>query len=91
MNNKTFSIGILTVTAVILFIAQFIPIQPAQAALTLKDRDYSVVTARANQGGEVLYVTNNRTGQVAVFAWDIARHTLTLSGVGLVSGAFGGR
>jgi hypothetical protein len=88
MKSKTFSIGILSVTAVILFIAQFIPVQTAQASLTLKDRDYSVITAHANQGGEVLYVTNNRTGQIAVFSWDVAGRTLKLSGAGMVSGAF---
>lgn len=88
MNSKTFSIGVLSITAVLLFIAQFMPVQQAHATLTIKDRDFSVVTARANQGGEALYVTNNRTGQIAVFAWDVGRRTLVLSGVGVVSGAF---
>jgi hypothetical protein len=88
MDSKTLSIGVLSITGLILFIAQFLPVQSAHATLTIKDRDYSLVTTRANQGGEALYVINNRTGQVAVFAWDVARRTLVLSGAGIVSGAF---
>jgi hypothetical protein len=88
MNNKTMSIGFLSITALILFIAHFIPVQPAEAAnFSIKDRSYSLVTARSAKGGDIVYVADNRTGQVAVFAWDAARRTLQPKGVGSLSDA----
>lgn len=80
MNNKSMTIGVLSVTAVILFIAQFLPVQPVQAEVTLKDRDYSIVTALSEKGGENLYVTDNRSGQVAVFVWDAGRRAFVPAG-----------
>ena len=67
MNSKTYAIGILTVTAVVLFLAQFIPLPTAGAADVIKDRDYSMATARAVVGGETLYVADNRLGMIAAF------------------------
>ena len=67
MDRKTFAIGVLSVMAVILFIAQFMPVQTAEAAFSIRDRDYSVVTAKIQQGGEGLYVVDNRSGLVAVY------------------------
>jgi len=77
MNSKTLAISTLTITALILFIAQFVPISPvATAATTIKDRDYSLATAISAQGGDIIYVTDNRTGLMAVFVWDGARRSL---------------
>ncbi|HMB95698.1 MAG TPA: hypothetical protein VKK61_06630 [Tepidisphaeraceae bacterium] len=71
MNSKTITIGFLSISALILFIAQFIPITPAAlAADTIKDRDYSLATAASAQGGDVIYVCENHTGALAAFAWD---------------------
>jgi hypothetical protein len=71
----------------ILFIAQFIPVQTAEANVW-KDRDFSLITATSNRGGEVVYVVDNRTGQAAVLVWDAARRTFDVGGVGAVSKAF---
>jgi hypothetical protein len=77
MNSKTLTISTLSITALILLIAQFVPIQPiANADTTIKDRDYSLTTAISSQGGDIVYVTDNRTGLMAVFAWDSAGRTL---------------
>jgi hypothetical protein len=88
MDKKTCGIGILSLTAVVLMVAQFIPIGPAdaQAGLTIKDRDYSLVTARRGAGGEVVYVTDNRTGMMAAVVWD--RGNLTVRAVRAVTDAF---
>ena len=66
-NNKKLSIGILSITATILFIAQFIPIQPARAESVWKEKDYSILTSISAKGGDNVFVTDNRSGRVAVF------------------------
>jgi len=88
-NTTNLGIGVLSITAVILFIAQFIPLQPALASQTvLKDRDFTLVTAPSQLGGDNIYITENRTGQMAIFAWDPARRALTLRGTGSLTDAF---
>ena len=70
MNSKTLSIGVLSITALILFLAQFIPVQPVLAAQVIKGSDYSLIAAKSAPGGDIIYVVDNRSGQVAVFkAW----------------------
>lgn len=81
MDRKTFSIGVLSVTAVLLFIAQFLPVRPALAGDTVGDRDYQVVTARSVRGGESLYIFHRRSGMVAVFSWDPSDRRVKLRAV----------
>lgn len=81
MNQKTFTIGVLSVTALILSIAQFLPVQPAMAQNTIRDRNYSLVTARASNGGDVVYVIRNNTGQIASFVWDTSKRALVVSSI----------
>jgi hypothetical protein len=92
MNKKTYAIGIMAVTACLLLLANILFQQPgAKAADAVKDRDYQLVTAHSQQGGDVLYVVDNRTGQVACFAWDPASRTIVFKDGGSVDKAFGGR
>lgn len=88
MDRKIFTIGLLSISATILLIANLIPPTPAIAAETIKDRDYQVATARVQQGGEGLYILDNRTGQVAVFTWDTAARSVRLRAVRPVTDAF---
>ncbi|HVT90563.1 MAG TPA: hypothetical protein VHD56_17035 [Tepidisphaeraceae bacterium] len=88
MKSQNLAIGFLSITALILFIAQFLPVQPAVAAEALKDRDFSIATARSTRGGDTVYIIDNRSDQIAVFTWDAGQRGLQLSGVGPVSGAF---
>ena len=87
MDRKTFAIGVLTVTAVLLFIAQFMPVRPALAGDTVADRDYSMVTTRSVKGGEGLFVFQRRGGVVAVFAWDAVDRRIKLRAVRSVNDA----
>jgi len=87
MERKTYAIGVLTITAVVLFIAQFIPVRPALAADTVGDRDYQMVTAAAIKGGESLYVFNRRSGLVAVFTWEPGDRRVKLRAVRSVNDA----
>lgn len=72
MDKKTYTIGILAVVAGLLLIANLMPkAEPAaNAAFSIKDRNYQLVTTRATKGGELLYVVDNLSGQVAVFVWE---------------------
>ena len=87
MNSKSLAVGVLSITAVILFIAQFIPVKTAQAEVW-KDRDYSLLTATSPRGGEVVYVIDNRNGRAAVLVWDVAQRNFEVGGVGAISNAF---
>jgi hypothetical protein len=89
MNSKTLSIAVLTVTAVILFIAQFIPVQPAMASqTTIKDRAYALVTTTSQRGGDLVYLVDNRSGQLAVFAWDANRKSFVPRTMGTMADVF---
>ncbi len=70
MQNKNFAIGILSLTAVVLGMANYFLSEPANAQVAIKDRDYSVVTAKTQTGADALYVLDSRTGQVAVLMYD---------------------
>jgi hypothetical protein len=87
MDRKTFAIGILTLTAVILFIGQFLPVRTAIANDSIGDRDYQLVTVRTQQGGDALYVFQRRSGIVAVFSWDPNDRRIKLRGVRSVQDA----
>lgn len=72
MDKKTYSIGILSLTAVVLLVANFLGTPRAQATqgVVYPGRDYQVVSAPEQAGGDALYVLNNRTGMLAVFTYD---------------------
>jgi hypothetical protein len=87
-DKKTFSIGILSLTAVVLFVANFMPLPTSNAAEAIKERDFTVVTARITSGGEGLYIADNRTAMMAVFTWDNAARTIALRDMRPVVDAF---
>jgi len=96
MDKKTFTIGILSLTAVILFVANLIVPPRAQADMAIKDRDYQAVTAHIQANDEGLYVLDNRSGLMALFSYDPNRKTLALRGpitpiMNAFVGAAGGR
>lgn len=91
MDNKKFGIGILTITATILLAANFLVRQPVDAATVVRDRDYTAVTARAQGGGETLFVADTRTGMIAVFTYDQGSRSLRLAAARPVADAFAGR
>jgi len=87
MDRKTFAIGILSITAVILFIGQFLPVRPAMANDSVGDRDYQLVTTHTQQGGDALYIIQRRSGLVAVFNWDASDRRIKLRGTRNVADA----
>lgn len=71
MDKKTFAIGILSLTAVILFVANLLVQQPRAAAeMVIKDRDYQAVTANWQANDDALYILDNHSGMMAAFIYD---------------------
>ncbi len=71
MDSKTYGIGILSLTALVLIVANcLVPPGAASAELTVTGSGYSVVTARVQTGGDGVYILDNRTGNFAVFTYD---------------------
>jgi hypothetical protein len=88
MDRKTYGIGILFITATVLFVAQFLPLPVASAEEAIRDRDYSVVTAPVPSGNDALYIADSRTGMVAVFTWDNGRRMVAVRDVKRIADAF---
>ena len=89
MKRQNLGIGILTLTAVLMLVAHFLlPVTPARAQVAVKERDYQVVTARIQTGGDGLYVLDNRTGLVAVFTYDPSSRSVRARTVRNVADAF---
>ena len=73
MDKKTTSIVVLAFTAVLLVLVELaVRPTPANALMTIKDRDFAMVTARTQQNGDTLYIMDNRTGAIAVYSYDPA-------------------
>lgn len=91
IDNKTFAIGMLGLSALVMAVAHLVVSQPqpAFAGETVQNRDYQVVTARIQGGGEALYVSDNRTGQVAVFTYDPASRSVVVKKIRSLADAFG--
>jgi hypothetical protein len=88
MDKKTFTVGILSLTAVILLVANYFVPQPAYALQTIKDRDFSMVTANTQNGGDVLYVLDNLSGRIGIFAYDSNKREMVPRAGGDLSVAF---
>jgi hypothetical protein len=88
MDKKTFGIGILSITGALLFVACLMPARPAEAAFSVKDRDYQVITTPSVAGGDTVYVVDNRTGMMAVFGFDNRARVLRPRVVRAVADAF---
>jgi hypothetical protein len=90
MKNEKTAIAFLTLTAILLVVACLFVSTPqrAGAEITIKDRDYIVVTSPLQRGGDALYITDTRTGQMAVFVYDPASRGLQVGGVVPVANMF---
>lgn len=88
MDSKTYSIGILSLTAVVLLVANLMVPTAADAQITVKDAGYSVATARVQTGGDALYVVDNGSGLMAVFTFDLGDRSLKPRAVRDISDAF---
>ncbi|MEO6435465.1 MAG: hypothetical protein ABIP55_06840, partial [Tepidisphaeraceae bacterium] len=74
--------------AALLIAAHWLVPPSANANVVVKDRDYQVVTAKIQTGGDGLYILDNRTGQIAVFTYDTGARTVRARAVRNVADAF---
>jgi hypothetical protein len=88
MDKKTFAIGTLSVTGLLLLLINLMPVPTPAMADVIKDRDYQAVTALMSRGGDALYVIDNRTGKIGVFAYDNGRKGIATLDVQDVTSAF---
>lgn len=88
MQNYSLKIGFLTISALVLFIAQFVPVRSAEASSVWKDRDYTLLTATSSTGGDTIYVVDNRSGQLAVLTWNSTERGFIVAGVAPIAQAF---
>jgi hypothetical protein len=91
MDKKTFAIGTLSITALLLFLINLVPMPAPARADVIKDRDYQAVTAPIKQGGDGLFVIDNRTGKIGVFAYDNSRKGIVSLDIQDVTTAFAGK
>ena len=90
MSKQTYTIGILSIMALVLFVANLLMPVSVQGGFVMKERDYQVITGRQQVGDEALYVLDARTGLMAAFSYDPGRKALLLRQVKPVQDAFAG-
>jgi hypothetical protein len=90
MTKQTYSIGILSLTALILLLANLMspPRVDASQGVVNPGRDYQVVSSPEQSGGDALYVLNNRTGMLAVFTYDPQSRRMVARVVSPITAAF---
>ena len=92
MDKKTFGIVMFVLMAVVLGVTNFcVRVPAARAAVVIAGRDYQSCTVKSSRGGDVLYILDNKTGQLAVFAYDPTTRGVRSRAVRFVADAFGGR
>ena len=71
MDNKSYGIGILTLTAVALLIANFFAPRQVVGIESVANSDMQAVTCHASQGGDALYLLDQGSGKGLRRAVDI--------------------
>jgi hypothetical protein len=90
VDKRTFILGVLSLSAVILVAANILAPHGAVADTAIYNEAYQLQTGRINGGGEALYVTENRTGNMAVFVYSPNTKKLEAMDSKPVMAAFGG-
>jgi hypothetical protein len=70
MNRNNITIMLLSISAALLLAANWLVPQSASAQVSVKERDYQIVTCSIQTGGDALYILDNATSQVGVFTYD---------------------
>lgn len=79
MDRKTYAIGILSLMATVMATALLVtPTSAGPVGSVVRDRDYTMVTASVQTGGDALYIMDNRRGLVAVLTYDNATRGMRL-------------
>ncbi len=87
-DKKIFAIGILSLTAALLLAGNYFAPSRAIATTSIKDRDFSMTTAKSATGGDSIYVLDNRSGRVAVYSYDPSTRVIRPRAAGDMSTLF---
>lgn len=91
IGKRTFLLGVLSLSAVILLAANILAPQGVTASTVIYDKEtYQMQTGHVANGGEAVYITDNRTGIMGVFVYDPNRKTVVAVATKPVMNAFGG-
>jgi hypothetical protein len=90
MNRNNIIITCLTLSAALLVALNWL-IPTASAQVSVKERDYQVVTAGIQSGGDALYILDSRSGQVGVFTYDPSTRGVVARRVRSLADAFAPR
>jgi len=91
MRTQKAGISILSISAVILFLACVFINKPTHAEVSVKDRDYMMCTFPSSNANDALYIADTRNGMFGVFIWDNSSKSLQPMAVKPFGDAFGGR
>jgi hypothetical protein len=89
MRSQKAGISILSITAVILFLACVFVDNPSRAEVSVKDRDYLMATYPSNNANDALYIVDTRSGMFGAFGWDNTTRSLQPVAVRPLADAFG--
>jgi hypothetical protein len=79
MKNKSNALIVLLVAmAAFLGYAHLQLVPTANASFSIKDREYSVVTALVLGGSDGVYILDHQTNKVALFTWDPAQKSVVV-------------
>lgn len=81
LDTQTFAIGILCLTAVVLFTGLMFVATPAAQALGQSDRggDYRMLTMQYSNSREALIVTDGAARKMLIYTFDISRNQLEIA------------
>jgi hypothetical protein len=79
LDKKTFLIGLLSLSALLLLLANILAPRVATANYeTTHDNNYNIVTATAIGGGDAIYIQDKNSGIMAVYVFNPNVKTLVL-------------
>ncbi len=91
MNRNNLTITLLSISAALLLAANGLIPSTANAQISVKERDYQIVTASVQSGGDALYILDSTTGQIGVFTYDSTTRGIAARTVRPLSLAFQSR
>jgi hypothetical protein len=91
MRTQKAGISILSISAVILFLACVFINKPSHAEVSVKDRDYLMCTYPSSNANDALYIVDTRNGVFGVFLWDNTSRQLQPVDVKPLADAFGAK
>lgn len=90
LDKKTFAIGILSLSAVILLAINIVMPRSADATYSnTQDNDFSMLTGSVVGGGDALYITDKRSGKMLVMVYNPTRKELSLADSATIQTIFG--